>query len=688
MKNILGPLSFLFLNLLSFNVGATEITAAEYRFNAVYDDEILIGQKTEIWGRMTRPKSLGNQAHPVVILLHGNHPTCQSDPGLPWVESCFYTFTGSCPSGQSVVNNHQGFEYLANRLAEQGYIVISINANRGITCGEPRSDDFGLNLARGKLVLRHLALLSQWNQFGNAPNALNPAEIQGKIDLSEVGLLGHSRGGEGVRAAYHLYRSASTDWKRQILVPMTIRGIFEIAPVDGQTSVVLNAYETAWNVLLPSCDGDVVSQSGIKPFDRMMGQKNNTDITFSPKSFLVVHGANHNFFNTEWTASDSPGCQGMSPLWSQSGGPELQRETAIQSVLPFFLAHVGKGRNAAEARYFDPLTAAPASPSLQSILYERGYSHSASEQYYKLLDDFTNVHYVTSAAPEISAQIVQPAEHSTSMNALQLTWSGANPGVYVDLFFSENSGLGVNLNSDYTLDFRAGLTSDALNSVSLSNFSIQLFDDLGIATTAVPVSNFVNLSRPIGIPSALHVFMPSVRIPVQLFSIPSGRKIKGMRFVFDQVATGQVWISQVAVSRFKDPVLASAFIPLQNGPVDPANLWRTQPLAQSPTEQARIQRVSLGDQQAAGKNIEVFSEVAFQVRNALPVLQLNGKIVAVGKPSRNSIHRGDLRYMSFDVLDSDIDSLPEQFNGVVLYQEDAKRVTRNLGQIEKSSIRL
>jgi len=104
-----------------------------------------------------------------------------------------------------VTPNHLGYAYLANRLASWGYFVCSINANRGITAGGGVAGDFGLNLARGRLVLRHLQQLSRWNQGVDAlPASLGlPANgLVGKLDFNNIGLMGHSRGGEGMRAAW------------------------------------------------------------------------------------------------------------------------------------------------------------------------------------------------------------------------------------------------------------------------------------------------------------------------------------------------------------------------------------------------------------------------------------------------------------------------------------------------------
>jgi hypothetical protein len=150
--------------------------------------------------------------------------------------------------------------------------VISINANRGITGPSGLGPDPFLIFARGRLVLRHLQLLSRANA-GNGPppiplpiggattaptpalvNGINPSTIfHGKLDLGSVGLMGHSRGGEGVRAAYTLYTlgdhgPGEPNW-RDLIPGLNVKGIFEIAPTDSVGTI--NPDGTAWNVLLP-----------------------------------------------------------------------------------------------------------------------------------------------------------------------------------------------------------------------------------------------------------------------------------------------------------------------------------------------------------------------------------------------------------------------------------------------------
>src|SRR5205085_4264412 len=116
------------------------------------------------------------------VLLHGNHGTCGRPyvsppypagwPGNPRIDdNVQFTSNGNCTAPYVVAPSNQGYAYLADRLASFGYIVISIDANRGITgINAPPGvvNDPFLIRARGRLVLSHLQLLSQCNRLGNS----------------------------------------------------------------------------------------------------------------------------------------------------------------------------------------------------------------------------------------------------------------------------------------------------------------------------------------------------------------------------------------------------------------------------------------------------------------------------------------------------------------------------------------
>src|SRR5262249_24133204 len=79
-----------------------------------------------------------------------------------------------------------------------------------------------------------------------SPSTLR-VDLFGQIDFNNVGMMGHSRGGEGIRAAYNQYRDGAADpITAAIPVPVNFRALFEIGPVDGQTGRVLNPPGVVW----------------------------------------------------------------------------------------------------------------------------------------------------------------------------------------------------------------------------------------------------------------------------------------------------------------------------------------------------------------------------------------------------------------------------------------------------------
>ncbi len=210
--------------------------------------------------------------------------------------------------------------------------------------------------------------------------------------------MGHSRGGEGMRAALALYADPGSPWPARI-GPVGFKALYEIGPVDGQTPRTLNALGVAWNVLLPYCDGDVATLEGIRPFERMLlvtAEKQRV-----PKATFAVYGANHNFYNTEWQSSDAFGCSGLDnkPLFPQLGGSADQRQTALASVVPFMRAYVARTPRPMLAALLDP--AAPLPAALAAITrVDRGFTDTPDKRIEVRIQDFASP--AGSGAPELS----------------------------------------------------------------------------------------------------------------------------------------------------------------------------------------------------------------------------------------------------------------------------------------------
>jgi hypothetical protein len=269
------------------------------------------GIRGEMEGRIYLPTTGG--ARPTVIIQHGRHTSCTTGTTNPnrW----------PCNANQVEVPSFKGYELLAQNLATHGYAVISMSVNAVNANDNQLALDNGAQ-ARGQQVLDTLALLKKASagdavslhdaardidvdldtalgvdttivDQGSTPTSgTNPgtpitaASLVGRFDLSNVGLMGHSRGGEGVVSAVNLNQALAK--------PFGIKSVLPLAPVDfGRESVA----DTDMMVMLPYCDGDVSNQQGQHFTDDSRYAFDDNSL----RSAVWVMGANHNFFNSVWT---------------------------------------------------------------------------------------------------------------------------------------------------------------------------------------------------------------------------------------------------------------------------------------------------------------------------------------------------------------------------------------------------
>ncbi len=729
------------------------VSSEEYHLPATVDNDVLTNENTELWAKVYRPTDISGGPYPLVMFLHGNHGTCGhlSNPRVD--DNSDYTSTGTCPAGYSVVPNHLGYEYLANQLASRGYIVVSINANRGITGGQvvTHSDDPDHIFSRGRLVLKHLETLSTWNNgpgafitgktLGTSRNdasgwygmsitvgaqpitvhtlgrlfvtgntathtvkiirasdsadlgsvslsmtggtngqfkyanlatpvtlaanttyyiaseetasgdswydsntsvtssalaAVNgrvssadgttwstagatagqvyvpldfkfqvlSVNLASKIDFANVGLMGHSRGGQGVRAAYNLYRTPSIDprgvnitWSSKI-PGMSIKGIFEVAPTDfpvptqsnGSGVRYLNGDATAWNVLVGMCDGDVVNLQGVRGFDRIMPYTGNvsgvpSDNPAKQKSMYAVRGANHNFFNTEWQTLDfqldpdpltSP-CLNQNRLFphpiTDGSGSADQRTVASASLLAFFRANVGSGATASFNQNFNPLNNVPSVvTSLTTV--ERGFTISPNSTLTKVIFDFIDPALpspypdppagTTYDNPNTQFSYGRIREHdydpdpdpdpvALKLGVGHITWTSANCGNYFQANWKAlNSG--ESISAYKTLDFRVMNRNSALTPSDPINFQIQLVKADGTVTgAAVSLKSYLRLETQGGVNllnlQFYHGILQTVRIPLTDFTGANLSSIRGVRFVFSDTPEGAISLANIRLSK-------------------------------------------------------------------------------------------------------------------------------------------
>jgi hypothetical protein len=616
--------------------GGFGVVTAQYRLAASTDPTIMTDRFTEIWARVWRPVTDDLERLPLVVFLHGNHGTCGTFncsvancgrfiplPNGPRIDDRIdYTFFGTCPrAGEGnppaefdyvVTPNHEGYTYLAEQLASRGFLVVSINANRGITAGPPQDfgtpgnpfiEDRGLNLARARLVLKHLELLSRWNRGVEPTPPSLGFSLQGAINFGRVALVGHSRGGEGVRGAYNIYTGrntdinpyASIDWRSRIGDAIDFKGIFEIAPVDRQTVRTLNAEGITWSVMLPGCDGDVINQQGMWPYDRMM--KSFAEQPARQKAFYYVVGANHNYWNTEWQFSDSSGCfspsvqlfvtDPLTGILPGVTGSERQRTTGSGSVLALVrgvLRSEDDDESAKFLRNFDPQFQLPTVVTSAARI-QRGFVASPSSDVTLSLEDFdgpagTSQFGIPNDTSNVIVENVGVIEHGIPFTARdahlnriplpaflragRITWQRAGGDVFFQINFT-NPGDGLFLSNNATLDFRVDRETPTrapnANPEGATNFHVQLVGGDGSLSEAVAASNFIELVAPFGTPDAdltfispsfpdgYHLNMQTARIPIHAFGPQNLNQVRGIRFTFDDTARGKIYVANLRASR-------------------------------------------------------------------------------------------------------------------------------------------
>ncbi len=594
---------------------ALPVEYGDYKLPASYDAEVTTELETEEWARVWRP--VPDAVYPLIIMLHGNHGTCGYYDPVHKVridDNTEYTYDGTCPSGYVVAPSHLGYDYMASDLASQGYVVVSINANRGVNAAPGDPDDEGLNLRRGRLVLRHMQYLSQWNTSGSAPGSLG-FQLTGILDFNHVGLMGHSRGGEGMRAAVAQYQDAGSPWPARI-GPVTFEALFEIGPVDGQTSRILDNTGMQWNVLLPGCDGDVSDLEGLKPYDRSLLITSETPAL--NKSTFEVFGANHDFYNTQWQESDAAGCNGETPLFPQYKGSKPQRETAHDSVIPFFLAHLGPSAKPNKARMFDP--SYPLSAKLTSITaYARGFTPAPHTIENFVIDNFdratgTSSEGVADNSSGLSQYVHGPGSSSddATQRAAAVNWS--QKGGYLQVN-AANKGSSVDISSYPALEFRVALRcfgtlcSSQPKPTGDVDFSISLADKNDNQSAPVTLKSVAVVRRPVGAYGDNTIFQ-TVRVPVSDFTGADPANIRGVRFTFDQTKTSSIFLADVRFTKT---------------PAGPGGLDRTAlrlGVAIAAAEAADANRILAIRPTGAGVEIELTSSRLFSIGNALPVLTI------------------------------------------------------------------
>ena len=542
--------------------GPLAVTREEYDFGDTAFQPSDFPGPVELRASIHYPTSLSGGPFPVIVFLHGRHATCFKGGSqlLQW--PC--TTNGSQP-----IPSYKGYDYVSDVLASHGYVVVSISAN-GVNAVDNSVFDLGA-LARAELIQKHLDILNTFNTTGGAPFG---TKFVGKFNMTQIGTMGHSRGGEGVVRHYVLNNSLGA--------PYGIKAVFPLAPTDFNRFVVNNA---ALNVILPYCDGDVADLQGVHFYD---DARYNVPGDLSAKHYVLVMGANHNFYNTIWSPSSPfpgaandwlafvPGGHSDSHCGSGNTSQRLteaqQRGTGLAYMTAFFRAYVG-----GENQFIPILTGdAPPPPSAQTtnlfVSYHAPDNPELRLDINRLLNNTSlTVNTVGGAvtqsgltpyelcggeAPQpqrcLPDQLNAQQPHTTpsarsplrGLSQLKTGWNNFT-GNYSN---AVPATLG-NVSGFQAIQFRVSVNfADVRNVPDLAqDFRVRLTDASG-ASASVRVSDF---SSALFFPPGEVIVVPkvvlnTVRVPLTAFGGVNLHAIRSVQITFDERLQGGILITDVA----------------------------------------------------------------------------------------------------------------------------------------------
>ena len=247
-------------------------------------------------GRIWTPDAAGQ--YPLVLIAHGNHGMEDySDPG---------------------------YSYLGELLASRGFIVVSVDQNY---INASWSGDFlGKEMPlRAWLLLEHL---KQWQEW----NLSEGHRFFGMVDMENIALIGHSRGGEAVSIAY-AYNSLPfypDDSTIAFDYGFAIRSLVAIAQVDQRYQRRVKLDNVNFLTLHGSYDSDEPAYHGMRQFNRIRLD----DEMYRIKAGIYIHRANHGQFNSTWGREDA----GPPDSWLLNLAPIIPAEDQQQIAKAYISA--------------------------------------------------------------------------------------------------------------------------------------------------------------------------------------------------------------------------------------------------------------------------------------------------------------------------------------------------------------
>lgn len=564
---------FILMNLQGFGQstpdpglpGPYAVTKVGYNLGDMAFKPPSFADTVELRGSIHYPTLLSGGPFPVLVFLHGRHTTIfqTSNPAndaLAWPP----------PAGWESVTSFEGYDTLASLMASHGYVVVSISAN-GINASDASSFDAGMS-ARGELVQRHLDLLNTYNTIGGAPFG---TLFVGKLDMQNIGTMGHSRGGEGVvfNALYN----------RSLGSPYGIKAVLTLAPVDFSRRV-LNGI--ALLNIAPYCDGDVSNIQGVHFYD---DARYTDPADTTPKFNVLMLGANHNFYNTVWTpglyiaataddwndyvGSSLPYC-GTLGAGSKRLTPIKQRAALNTYAAAFYRQYIGHETDFAPILEVEDIIP-PVSSRLDSTSVFVSY-HPTRFNRLDINRTDTSIRITTNTLGDSvksnsllisaicggglsmtscgisSSSTREPHKGSSGVKGLaqmNMKWNSAT-----DYYQNNIPSAYKNISAYKSILFRTSINYVEYTGGLSLDYSLQITDSIG-NSASVKISDYTEANfYPPGVVAGYlpKIMFNSVRIPLSAYTGIDITKVKNVKFLFDRSAAGGILISDLTFTGQED----------------------------------------------------------------------------------------------------------------------------------------
>jgi hypothetical protein len=579
----------------------TEQSFAEYDhfYDANYETEPMDFSNFNFWGGSSLfpfidqdgtnvPKNgvfyqpVGDGPFPIIFFLHGNHhPLERSEPG---------------------------YEGLCQMAASQGMLGVTVDENylNGFY-GGPADD-----LDRAILLLEHIKQFRIWNETSGHP-------LFGKIDMDNIMLVGHSRGGESVAiAAYynaqtnagitHLHVNTYYVDNPQLSEPVYIDGrdklgpyqfnikaVVGIAPTEFQfTPIAVDDSTTYTNVYVTTPyylinggrDWDVGNLSGRITYDfaNPFNPREAEQSVAAVKGHLYLHNANHNFFNTVWSAIPDGNYLGSSGItynldYQLSSADQYEAlkcfvgaisQSALRGVSGYQRLLTDKALCAATLPVNSLNEGGAALPIVFNTQYQddqrllvNHYEEDIDPASASIMPNDIQGTNLWSAGLTIGEEIISQNYYDPRTNSA-VTAAWLSSGATYTTTLSDPLPLSAPTGEAYTtVAVRVGFScSQAQNDPAVNqNFSLRLKDFAGktysvaasATSTAVvlPKQSYYTLAEQTVQGMPYPVDMQTIRFPLATFSANgvNTAAISEMTVVFDKTAKGKLYIDDIQLTR-------------------------------------------------------------------------------------------------------------------------------------------